>query len=206
MTAADLPAEPGAGRWLTCLRYAGRFLLLVDEFRADQVERYSLTIESTGPLEGGRRRYLARDAASALVIHPLGDYRVDQHSHSISLTQGLAQGRFLVAVTRDLQATARVLNGWAVEMRSTDRVFHLLHSNRSRRLRPLGPVQTDARYGLADWPALPTGAAVAPFSVQLHLFEATHVHWGAGHHLTLAAPGDLRFEVQQPPRDSTGNR
>jgi hypothetical protein len=191
------PPPGAAGRWQTILVYSDQFLLLVDEFRAAQARPVLLTLQASTPLRGSRRRYVTRDAAGPLALHPLGDYAVERQRGVLTLRQRLAQGRFLLALTRDPDAAARVLNGWAVEIRSQGRIYHLLHSNRSRRVRPLGPVQTDARFALADWPAGVEQAAAASWDAQLHLLEVSQISWGGQRKATTTTPVDLLYQLAQ---------
>jgi hypothetical protein len=188
-------AEPEPGRWQTLLIYQNHFALLVDEFRADSSASWALTLEAPEPLTGGRRRYRIADAGGPLALHPLGDYPTEARGRTLTLRQRLGRGRFLIALTRDPDAQARVLNGWAVEIRSGGRIYHILHSNRTRRLRPLGPVQTDAEFALADWPRtgeLPLEAGTEP---NLHLLHAAQVVWGDQCKLTAESAVNLWYQV-----------
>jgi hypothetical protein len=148
-------------------------VLLVDVFRSPQIETFSLHIQ--GEIEEGRRRCRARVGETDLALHPLGDYPISKRSGEIEFRQRLGHGRFLLALSRDPEASVRVLNGWSIEVRSGGRVYQLLHSNQSGRLRPLGPVQTDAAFALADWPLS------QPAQVDLHLMGMTRLTWSERH-------------------------
>ena len=139
--------EPNApGRRQRLVLWQSDFGVLVDEFHASQPGVFTLTIATSQPLAGGGRRYLAQDARGPLAIHPLGDYLTDHKGNTLTLLQTTSHSRFLIAITRDSTAWARIVNGWAIEVRSGGKVYQLLHSNRSHRMRPLGPIQTEARY------------------------------------------------------------
>lgn len=191
--------EPG--RWQTLVLYQNRFLLLVDEFHADEVRPFTLTLPATRPLRGGRRRYVTHEDRGPLALHPLGDYTTEHQRGRLTFRQRLAQGRFLLALTRDPNATVRVLNGWAVEIRSEGRVYHLLHSNRSRRLRPLGPIQTDALFALADWSQDWYVSQVPVFGANLHILQTSQLLWDEHRKLTADLPVDLLFQAE-PERQS----
>jgi hypothetical protein len=149
-----LPADreaPGRRQiWLGCPPH---FVLVADEFRTAEAQEFTLAIAGPAPLTGGRRKYLTADAAGPLAVHPLGDYRTRTADGRVTLAQTWAFGRFLLAATRDPEGWVRVLNGWAVEVRAEGRVWQLLHANRARKPRPLGPIQTDSRYALLELPA-----------------------------------------------------
>jgi hypothetical protein len=101
----------------------------------------------------------------------------------------------LIGLTRDPEARVRVLHGWAVEVRSQGRVYQLLHSNRSRKLRPVGPIQTDALFALADWPEQPEAFRI-PTEANLKVMQATQVVWSEKRKVTAAAPVDLASEPE----------
>lgn len=184
------------GRWQTLIIYETRFLLLIDEFYAPRARPFTLTLMVERALRGGRHRYVSRDETGPLAVHLLGDYALKQQRGSLTLEQRFVQGRFLVALTRDTEASVRVLNGWAIEVRSEGHVYHLLHSNRSRKVRPLGPVQTDALFALADWPE----GVLAPsfMNINLHVLQASQVLWGEDRKLTADQPVNLLFQRATP--------
>jgi hypothetical protein len=182
--------EVQPGRWLTLLTFSQEFLVLVDEFRDTQVHPFAITLHSQRALRAVSRNIVAiHDRRESIAIHLLGDYAQHVARHRLSLTQKLAHGRFLLALTPDIQATVRGLNGWSVEFRSGGRVAHLLHSNRSGRLRALGPIQTDARFAAAEWPAA-EGFAATSFGADVHLLGAQQMLWQKGK-LTSTSPADL---------------
>jgi hypothetical protein len=162
---SDPPAPDALGRWQTLICIKNEFTLLVDEFRAEKPEPFHLTLESNLPLSGGKLRYESADDVGPLGLHFLGDYMMDRQSHKIDVVQNLTHSRFMIAVTRDPVAIVRPLNGWAIEVRSKGHVYHLQHSNRSKKLRPLGPFQTDARFAVADW------AEAAPHEAHMNVLD-----------------------------------
>ncbi len=198
VSAPELPSGDTPSRWQTYLISSAKFLLLVDALRAPEIGPATLRLTSERPIRGGRRRYLTRDAEGPLALHPLGDYRVEQQRGSLTFTQRFASGRFLVVLTRDSEATARVLNGWAVEIRSQGHIYYLLHSNRSRRLRPLGPIQTDAEFGLVDFPVPPDLLDPSTVEATLALLQANQVIWPDRRKLTFTPATDLLCEIEPP--------
>ena len=183
--------EVQPGRWLTLLTFSQKLLILVDEFYGTQAHPFGLCLQSERTLRAASRNILSiHDRREPLAVHLLGDYAQHVERHRLNLTQQLAQGRFLLALTPDLQATVRGLNGWSVEFRSGGRVVHLLHSNRSRRLRPLGPIKTDARFAAVEWSAA-EGFAPTGFGADVHLLDAQQMLWQKDGKLTSTAPMDL---------------
>lgn len=181
-------------RWQTILSVEDKVLLLVDEFHASGQKAISLVLKSTGAIVAERRRYACHDAAGPVFCHPLGDYHTARQRRLLTLSQNLAQGRFLIALTRDPHTTVRVLNGWSAEIRSEGRVYQLLHSNRSRRLRPLGPIQTDALFALAAWPSSAETEGVKSDEVSFWALQATQIVWEDNRKLMAAMPTDLSFQ------------
>ncbi len=177
-THVDPPDKGAIGRWATIVGYDDRFLLLVDQFRARAPQTFELTLASARRLRPEGRRVRTRTGRESVTVHLLGDYEVEPQSGHVLLRQRLIQGRFLVALTHDPDARVRVAHGWAVEVCSDGRVFHVMHSNRSRKLRPLGPIQTDAPHGVAEWREMPDGLFPPAEQVTLHLLRATQVVCG----------------------------
>jgi len=142
----------------------------------------------------GRRAQirLGKDKAS---LHLLGDYAVERERDRLNLTQRLGSGRFLVVLTRDLEATVRVAHGWAVEVRSRGTTHQILHSNRSGKLRRVGPIQTDARVGVVEWPETPSRWLPPPEQATLRLLQASQVVWGE-----KKLQSEIRVDVQCPAR------
>jgi hypothetical protein len=148
------------GRWQRLVTWQPDMAVLVDEFHASQPGVFALTVTASKAITGGGRRYVTEDAHGPLALHVLGDYAAEQQTRGLTFRQPSAHSRFLLAITRDPAARARIVNGWAVEIRTARGVHQLLHSNRSHRLRPLGPIQTEARYAgvvlapTGEWHAL----------------------------------------------------
>jgi hypothetical protein len=114
---------------------------------------------------------------SEVGVQLLGDYGFERPTpEQLVLRQKVAEGRFLVAMTRDLTAHVRVLNGWSVEFRTAGQVHQLLHSNRAGKQRPIGPIHTDARYALASWTPSPDFAPPMMLDLQLQVIQATQIH------------------------------
>jgi hypothetical protein len=185
----ERPDEAAAGRWLSLLTLQDRFLLLVDEFRANQPSTFSLRLQNEHSFKGGRLRYVSRVGREPFAVQLLGDYQTEAASGVLTWRQRLMQGRFLLAITRTLEARVRVLHGWAVELRDSGRVEHILFANRSARLRPLGPVQTDARFAAASWSQ--SAEHSTGFGAQLLLLGAKQLRWGSESALTATQPFDL---------------
>ncbi len=195
VSAPELPSEDIPGRWQTYLISPERFLLLVDALCSPEIGPATLRLTCKHPIRAGRRRYLTRDRDRPLALHPLGDSRVEPQRGSLTFTQRFASGRFLVVLTRDSEATARVLNGWAVEIRSQGHIYYLLHSNRSRRLRPLGPIQTDAEFGLVDLLVPPEPLNPSAVEPILALLQTNQVIWPDRRKLTFTPATDLLCEI-----------
>jgi hypothetical protein len=179
------PAKDAPGRRQTLVAWQDQVLVVVDEFHGGRVGSYSLTLRHDRRLSGGPHVYRTRDAAGPLAVHVLGDYRTEAAAGAVTWRQELAHGRFLVVVTRDPAASARVAHGWAVEVRTAGRVLQLLHSNRGGKVRRLGPIQTDALFGVTEQPASP-GPEVAPPTAWT-LLETADVRDWMGGAMTLAA-------------------
>jgi hypothetical protein len=190
---SPLRGDEPVGRWQTRLALHEQVVLLVDEFKRERAEPHGLALQADA-IEGGRQRFRVQGPGGAVGLHLLGVYRLAIGPNRLELQQHSIQGRFLVAITRDPEARVRVLNGWAVEVRSAGHVWHLLHSNRSCRLRPLGPFQTDALFAAAGWPA-----ASEPDRANLLAIQARTLRI-ADRELRLATPGDLLWH----PAASTG--
>lgn len=158
--AASDPDPTAPARRQRLVIWQPEIVVLVDEFHASQPEVFALTVTASEPLSGGGRRYVTNDPHRPVAIHPLGDYAPLNQGKSLTFRQPSAHSRFLLAITRDPSASVRMVNGWAIEVRSGSSIHQLLHSNRAHRLRPLGPLQTEARYaGVAttstgDWQAV----------------------------------------------------
>jgi hypothetical protein len=152
---ASDPDPNTSGRWQRLVIWQPDLAVLVDEFHASQPGVFALTVTASKAITGGGRRYATEDAHGPLALHPLGDYTAVQQNSGITFRQPSAHSRFLLAITRDPTAWARIVNGWAVEIRTAGHVHQLLHGNRSHKLRPLGPIQTEARY--AGVVSAPTG-------------------------------------------------
>jgi hypothetical protein len=181
-----------AERSATFLTCQDQFTLLVDQFKFAATQAVELNLEAPSPLLGSRHRFRCclPDESGEVTVHVLGDYPFQRLSETeLVVRQRLAQGRFLIVVTRDSEARVRLLNGWSIEVRSRGQVFQLLHSNRSRKLRPLGPVQTDAPYALIDWPQAQPASPTLDF--RLHGLQASQLH------------ADLRTSTPPPAPDWT---
>jgi hypothetical protein len=187
---ATRAADSPHGRWLTLLAFDQRFLFLVDEFQAPEPATFALTLRHAGPLQGRPTRHPTHVEREPFAIHPLGDYGTERSSDRVTWRQRLGHGRFLVGLTRDRAASVRVLNGWAVEVRSEGCIKHLLIANGAGRLRPLGPVQTDARFAIASW-GEDQGPSTTGFGADLLLVQATKLHWGPNSRLSASEPFDL---------------
>ncbi len=167
-----------SGRWSSVVGYDDRFVLLVDEFRARSVQAVELALAAPEPIRPHGRQAQVRLKKEKVSLHVLGDYAVNHERDRLTLTQRLASGRFLIALTRDPEATVRVAHGWAVEVRSRGRTYQILHSNRSGKLRPVGPIQTDARAGVVEWPDTPDRWLSTPDQATLRVLQASQVVWG----------------------------
>lgn len=167
--------EPG--RYEIFLSCQDHFTLLVDQFKFSETRPVELLVESPVPLHGGRHRYRCQlPGLGEVTLHILGDYALERRSdRQLVLRQQLAHGRFLIAVTRDPEARVRTLNGWSIEVRTGEQLYQLLHSNRAGKMRPLGSVQTDARYALADAPRSDESLPVM-LDVRLQAIQATQLH------------------------------
>ncbi|MCS6978379.1 MAG: hypothetical protein NZM31_15425 [Gemmatales bacterium] len=141
----------------TILAVLGQLTLLVQDFQASSRSDVELPLNSSAELAGSSLRYSSQlEDGTTVGVHLLGDYLLRREGrHRLVLRQRAQYGRFLVAVTADPTAWVRPASGWCVEMRSADVNWSLLHSNHSRKLRPVGPVRTDGRFALVKWPNVP---------------------------------------------------
>jgi hypothetical protein len=175
---ADRKNEIAVGRWQTFVGYENRFVLLVDEFRSRTTALHRLSLTASRPLRGEGRTYHARVGRGKVAVHLLGDYDTEKRAKALTLSMRVAHGRFLVALTRDASAKVRVVHGWAVEVRTGRRTHHVMHGNRSRKVRPLGPIQTDACFGVIAWDEKPGVISPHADDSTAHLLQATQVVWG----------------------------
>jgi len=188
----DPPDPQTVGRWQTLLTFRDQFIVLVDEFRAARPVNFSLSIRHpSGRKRLGRSYIWPRNPKSA-ALHLLGDYAVDETARRVTFRHKLLLGRFLLVLTRDPEASVRCLHGWAVEIRVKHRIYLVMHSNRSGRLRPLGPVQTDARFAVVEMQ--PGGISPSPFETPIFLIGARQLAWSQQLQLTFESPANLVHE------------
>lgn len=163
------------------------FALLVDVFRAAEPQPFELVISSPNLIEKSANGYRAGD----LHFVPLGDYfpRVER-PNAVSFTQRFIQGRFLIAATLEPAARFRVLNGWSIEAQLAGQTWHLLHSNQGRKFRPLGPILTDAGYGLVHWPPRGSGENAGVDTVRFALLGVETLEW-EGRQIRFQPPTDI---------------
>lgn len=144
-------------RTATVLAVQNHFTLVAQEFEQPTKASVEWSVKAPTDLHGSSLRYQTVLAdGSRTGVHLLGDYllRWDE-PHRLTLAQVAQQGRFLIAVTADPGVRVRPVSGWAIEVRSGKRVWSLMHSNRARKIRPVGPIRTDARFALVASPNVP---------------------------------------------------
>jgi hypothetical protein len=171
----------------TWLAVPPHFVLLVDVFRAAEPQPFELVISSSSLIEKSTSGY----AAGSLRLVLLGDYfPCVQRPNALSITQQFVQGRFLLAATCDPTGRFRLLNGWSIEAQLAGQTWQLLHSNQGRKLRALGPVQTDARFGLVHWPLAAENNGTRKQSVEISLLDVEKLEWG-DQQMMFRPPTDL---------------
>lgn len=174
--------ESEAARRCTVFAVQDLFTLLMQEFHLPCRAVIELPLNAAGEWLGSSLRYrVSLEDGSSVGVHLLGDYlRRRENAQRLVLSQWAERGRFVVAVTADPTVWVRPASGWCVEVRTAERVWSLMLGNRSRKLRSVGPIRTDAVYALVAWPNLP--CTLLPqwtddlADLQIDLLDASRVH------------------------------
>jgi hypothetical protein len=200
----DAALLPPRHRRLTLFSAVGCFAVLVDDFQDADDPHPQRLLWTPETIQGSGLSYRVGQPGRWLGLRLLGDYAARQEAPGqLQVCQDVPAGRFLILLSAEPAVRARPCNGWCIEVRQEGRVWHLLHSNQARKLRPVGPVLTDARYALVGQEELPFDAPAAPQDLHLDLIDSSQLQLQLGSVRPVAWGGNPPPAPTPPPAQTS---